>query len=47
MGAEALQKLLENFDLEAEAESLRETIRSGKGQRKIRALKRLKVVATS
>jgi DNA-directed RNA polymerase subunit beta' len=45
MGAEALQKLLENFDLEAEAESLRETIRSGKGQRKIRALKRLKVVA--
>src|SRR6185436_15341627 len=30
---------------DAEAESLRETIRSGKGQRKIRALKRLKVVA--
>ena len=29
----------------AEAENLRETIRSGKGQRKIRALKRLKVVA--
>src|SRR5690349_22800278 len=33
------------MDLDAEAESLRETIRSGKGQRKIRALKRLKVVA--
>ena len=45
MGAEALQRLLENFDLDAEAESLRETIRSGKGQKKVRALKRLKVVA--
>ncbi|MFB9316685.1 DNA-directed RNA polymerase subunit beta' [Cryptosporangium minutisporangium] len=45
MGAEALQKLLEGFDLDNEAESLRETIRSGKGQKKIRALKRLKVVA--
>ncbi|HVW80449.1 MAG TPA: DNA-directed RNA polymerase subunit beta', partial [Mycobacteriales bacterium] len=45
MGAESLQKLLEGFDLDAEAESLRETIRSGKGQKKLRALKRLKVVA--
>ncbi|MDP9218933.1 MAG: DNA-directed RNA polymerase subunit beta', partial [Actinomycetota bacterium] len=45
MGAGALQKLLESFDLDAEAESLRETIRSGKGQRKVRALKRLRVVA--
>jgi DNA-directed RNA polymerase subunit beta' len=45
MGAEALQRLLESFDLEAEGESLRETIRSGKGQKKVRALKRLKVVA--
>ncbi|MDQ3455077.1 MAG: DNA-directed RNA polymerase subunit beta', partial [Actinomycetota bacterium] len=45
MGATSLQKLLENFDLVAEAESLRETIRSGKGQKKLRALKRLKVVA--
>ena len=35
----------QNFDLDAEADSLRETIRTGKGQRKIRALKRLKVVA--
>ena len=33
------------MDLDAEAENLRETIRTGKGQRKIRALKRLKVVA--
>ncbi|TCK20317.1 DNA-directed RNA polymerase subunit beta' [Pseudonocardia endophytica] len=45
MGAEAIQKLLENFDIEAEAEKLREVIRSGKGQKKLRALKRLKVVA--
>jgi DNA-directed RNA polymerase subunit beta' len=45
MGAAALQRRLENFDLEAEAERLRETIRSGKGQKKTRALKRLKVVS--
>src|SRR6476661_3767740 len=45
MGAAALQKLLADFDLDAEAVSLRETIRNGKGQRKLRALKRLKVVA--
>jgi DNA-directed RNA polymerase subunit beta' len=45
MGASALQRRLESFDLEAEAESLRETIRTGKGQRKTRALKRLKVVS--
>ena len=44
MGANAIQKRLESFDLEAEAENLREIIRSGKGQRKTRALKRLKVV---
>ncbi len=44
MGAMAIQKRLESFDLAGEAESLRETIRSGKGQRKTRALKRLKVV---
>ncbi|WP_412541501.1 DNA-directed RNA polymerase subunit beta' [Longispora sp. K20-0274] len=45
MGAEAIKALLQNLDLNEEAELLRETIRSGKGQRKIRALKRLKVVA--
>ncbi|GAB3758566.1 DNA-directed RNA polymerase subunit beta' [Yimella radicis] len=44
MGAAALQKRLESFDLVAEAESLRETIATGKGQRKTRALKRLRVV---
>src|SRR5918999_1346507 len=45
MGAEAIQKLAADFDVEAEAESLRDTIRNGKGQKKLRALKRLKVVA--
>ena len=45
MGAESIKKLIENFDIDAEAENLRETIRSGKGQKKLRALKRLKVVA--
>ncbi|KAB1504326.1 DNA-directed RNA polymerase subunit beta' [Corynebacterium sp. 320] len=45
MGAEAIQTLIRGFDLEAEAESLREVIRDGKGQKKLRALKRLKVVA--
>ncbi len=45
MGAEAIQKLIESFDIDAEADSLREVIRSGKGQKKLRALKRLKVVA--
>jgi DNA-directed RNA polymerase subunit beta' len=45
MGAQAIQERVGSFDLEAEAASLRETIRSGKGQRKARALKRLKVVS--
>jgi DNA-directed RNA polymerase subunit beta' len=44
MGAAAIQKRLQDFDVEAEVESLRETIATGKGQRKVRALKRLKVV---
>jgi DNA-directed RNA polymerase subunit beta' len=45
MGAAALQKRLESFDLAQEAERLREIIRTGKGQKKTRALKRLKVVS--
>jgi DNA-directed RNA polymerase subunit beta' len=44
MGATAIQKRLEDFDIEAEVASLRDTIANGKGQRKVRALKRLKVV---
>ncbi|AXT83969.1 DNA-directed RNA polymerase subunit beta' [Aeromicrobium sp. A1-2] len=45
MGATAIQKRLQDFDLEAEAELLREIIATGKGQKKTRALKRLKVVS--
>jgi DNA-directed RNA polymerase subunit beta' len=45
MGAQAIQERLANFDLEAEAQRLRDTIRTGKGQKKARALKRLKVVS--
>ncbi|HWK21076.1 MAG TPA: DNA-directed RNA polymerase subunit beta' [Microbacteriaceae bacterium] len=44
MGAEAIKRRLESFDLAAEAERLHEEIATGKGQRKIRAIKRLKVV---
>jgi DNA-directed RNA polymerase subunit beta' len=45
MGADAIQKRLETFDIEGEAAALREIIQTGKGQRKTRALKRLKVVS--
>jgi DNA-directed RNA polymerase subunit beta' len=45
MGAQAIQDRLATFDLDAEASDLREIIRSGKGQKKARALKRLKVVS--
>ncbi len=45
MGANAIQKRLQTFDLAAESVSLRDTIQNGKGQRKTRALKRLKVVS--
>ena len=45
MGAAAIQQRLRDFDLEGEAEKLREIIATGKGQKKTRALKRLKVVS--
>ncbi len=44
MGAESIQRRLAAFDLAAEAENLHLQISEGKGQRKIRAIKRLKVV---
>ena len=44
MGAEAIRDLLKDLDLDAEAASLRETIRTSKGQKQQRAIKRLKVV---
>jgi DNA-directed RNA polymerase subunit beta' len=45
MGAEAIRELLAGIELATEAESLRETIRTSKGQRQARALKRLRVVS--
>jgi DNA-directed RNA polymerase subunit beta' len=45
MGAEAIKDLLAGLDLEGEAESLRDVIKNGKGQKRQRAIKRLKVVA--
>lgn len=45
MGAEAVKELLETFDLDKEEANLRLIIKTGKGQKKARAIKRLKVVA--
>ncbi|HOT23217.1 MAG TPA: DNA-directed RNA polymerase subunit beta' [Thermoleophilia bacterium] len=44
-GAEAVRELLKRVDLEAEADGLRDTIHTAKGQRQARAVKRLKVVS--
>ncbi len=44
MGAEAVRDLLDSMDLEATAEELRDTIANGKGQKRAKAIKRLKVV---
>jgi DNA-directed RNA polymerase subunit beta' len=44
MGAEAIRELLAAVDLETEAKALRETIKTSKGQKLSRAVKRLKVV---
>jgi DNA-directed RNA polymerase subunit beta' len=44
MGAESVRDLLKDLDLDGEAQSLRETIKTSKGQRQARAIKRLKVV---
>jgi DNA-directed RNA polymerase subunit beta' len=45
MGAEAVRDLLEQIDLDAERESLEEQVKTGKGQKQSRAVKRLKVVS--
>ena len=44
MGAESVRDLLEAIDLEKVGEELREAIASGKGQKRAKAIKRLKVV---
>ncbi len=43
MGAEAIRDLLHDLDLAEESRTLRETIRTSKGQKQQRAIKRLKV----
>jgi DNA-directed RNA polymerase subunit beta' len=43
MGAEAIRELLKELDLNAETDSLRATIKTSKGQKQARAIKRLKV----
>ena len=44
MGAESVRDLLDAMDLEATSEELREVIATGKGQKRAKAVKRLKVV---
>src|ERR671917_854664 len=44
MGAEAVRDLLEQVDLDAEAADLEEQVKTAKGQKQARAVKRLKVV---
>jgi DNA-directed RNA polymerase subunit beta' len=45
MGAEAIRDLLRDLDLQLEAKELRATIKTSKGQKQQRAIKRLKVVS--
>src|SRR5437868_10042547 len=45
MGAEAVRDLLEQVDLEAERDDLEEQVKTAKGQKQSRAVKRLKVVS--
>ena len=45
MGAEAIRDLLQQVDLDAEKADLEEQVKTGKGQKQARAVKRLKVVS--
>jgi DNA-directed RNA polymerase subunit beta' len=45
MGAEAIRDLLQQVDLDAEKAELEEQVKTGKGQKQARAVKRLKVVS--
>ncbi len=45
MGAEAVKELLHALNLREEEDRLKEIVRSGKGQKKARAIKRLKVIS--
>src|ERR687897_3857844 len=45
MGAEAIKRLLQDYDVTKEGEALRETIENGKGTKRLKAIKRLKVAS--
>ena len=45
MGAEAIKRLLADYEVESEAEFLRDIIENGKGTKRLKAIKRLKVVS--
>src|SRR3569623_204779 len=45
MGAEAVRDLLEQVDLDQEREDLEDQVKTAKGQKQARAVKRLKVVS--
>jgi DNA-directed RNA polymerase subunit beta' len=45
MGAEAVRELLDQVDLEKEAEQLRKVLRRSKGQKRLKSIKRLKVIS--
>ena len=44
MGAEAIKKLLQDIDIEKEADMLKEELKTAQGQRRTRAIKRLEVL---
>ncbi len=44
MGAEAIKKLLQDLDVDAECEQLKEDLKTAQGQRRNRAIKRLEVI---
>ena len=45
MGAESIKDLISRIDMEAEEQFLKDTILTSKGQRKAKAIKRLKVIS--
>ncbi|HEX6159852.1 MAG TPA: DNA-directed RNA polymerase subunit beta', partial [Thermoanaerobaculia bacterium] len=45
MGAEAIKRLLQDYEVVSEVESLRDQIENGKGTKRLKAIKRLKVAS--
>ncbi len=46
MGAEAMKELLKNIDCKKEVEDLKETVKTSKGQKRSRSIKRLKILSS-